>query len=233
VTDARLKQTERADVFHLVTNAGFDAADFSWEEKRDHESFRSSMGGGDEVAVSVLRHTPTDYYMRFGAFANEFSPGSNTRIDHDAHEGTWKTRIRSCTTWLKELRKEVEAPDLWAGVGQERALANAAASEGVDNSPFTATEKEYVFGSLKEIKATLLSMHEFDIRQAAIADRQFKYLGEAVDRMGKKDWLNLTFSNLVTVIVGLSLTRPQGNELLRLAGSLLHKLWDGMLALAQ
>lgn len=233
MTDARLKQTERLDVFHLVTNAGFDSADFKWEEKRDHESFRSNMGGGDEVAVSVLRHTPTDYYMRFGAFANEFSPGTSTRIDHDKHEGTWKTRIRSCTTWLKELRKEVEAPDLWASVGQERALANAAASEGVDNNPFTPVERQIISASLNEIKTTLLSMQQFDSRQSAIIDNQFKYLDEAGQRMGRKDWLMLSFGTIVTVIVALSLTQEQGNGILRQAGTLLHQLWDGMLALGQ
>jgi hypothetical protein len=233
VIDARLKQTERSEAFHLVTGAGFNSAAFTWEEKRDHESFRLAMGGGDEVGVSILRHNPTDYYMRFGAFGNEFSPGVNTRVEYDRHDGTWNARIRSCSTWLRELRTEVEAPDLWASVGQERALANAAASERMNNNPFTATEKEYIFGSLEEIKATLLSMQQFDIRQAAIVDGQFQYLGEAVNRMGKKDWLNLTFSNLVTVIVGLSLTQAQGSALLRLAGTLLHQPWDGMLALGQ
>lgn len=231
MTDARLKQTERSEVFHLVTSAGFDPADFGWEDKRDFESFRSSIGGGDEVAVSVLRHNPTGYYLRFGAFANEFSPGVNKRINHDKHDGTWKDRIRSLATWLNELRREVEAPDLWASVGQERALANAAASEGVDNNSFNPSEKQLISASLNEIRSTLLSMRQFDSRQTAIIDSQFKHLDEAAQRMGRKDWLMLAFGAMVTMIVALSLTPEQGNGLLRLAGSLLHQLWEGMLAL--
>ena len=127
----------------------------------------------------------------------------------------------------------MEAPDLWASVGQERALANAAASEGVDNKPFTPVERQIISASLNEIKATLLSMQQFDGRQAAIIDNQFKYLDEAGQRMGRKDWLMLSFGTIVTVIVALSLTQEQGNGLLRLAGTLLRQLWEGILTLGQ
>jgi len=230
MTDARLKQTERSEIFHLVSGAGFDPADFTWEEKRGNESFRASMGGGDSVAVSVLLHTPTEYYFQFGAFANEFSPALGKRVDLDKHDGTWKTRIRACATWLKELRKEVDVPDVWRSVGPERTLATVVASEGLDNSPFTTVETQHITNALDEIKKSLFSMRQFDNRQAAIIDNQFKYLGEAADRMGRKDWLMLSFGTFVTVIVALSLTQEQGNGLLRLAGVLLHQLWEGMLS---
>jgi hypothetical protein len=43
----------------------------------------------------------------------------------------------------------------------------------------------------------------------------------------------LSFGTIVAVIVALSLTQEQGNGLLRLAGTLLRRLWEGMLTLGQ
>lgn len=75
-------------------------------------------------------------------------------------------------------------------------------------------------------------MKQFDERQAAIIDVQFRYLDDSANRLGRKDWLLLSLGTLVTVIVALSLTQEQGNGLLRLALMLLHQSWDGVLSLA-
>lgn len=230
MTDARLKQTERLEVFRLITDAGFDPADFTWSQKQDHESFRSNMGGGDEVIVSVLFHTPTAYYMRFGAFANEFSPGVKRRVEYDEHDLTWATRIRGCKTWLKELRKEVDAPDLWAALGKERSLSDAASSS-LENGPFTPTELGQITGALNELKHYILAVHSVQGEQTEFMERQFRYLAEAATRVGRKDWLLLLYATLVNQILTVALPPEKAQSLLQLAGTLLHGLWDKALGL--
>ncbi len=225
MTDARLKQTERSLVFHLVSEVGFDPTEFTWDEKRDHESFRSNMGGGDQVAVSVLRHRPTEYYMRFGAFANEFSPGISTRVDYDNHDGTWKTRVRSCVNWLRELRKEVDVPDLWGTIANEKALPMAA-SAIIDNRLFTPAEHNLILAKLDEIKAYLRDGQDFTTEQAKVVEREFAYLRESSERLGRKDWLNSLLGGVVGMAIGLALDPQKARGLLGLAGSAFQSLWN-------
>jgi hypothetical protein len=230
MTDARLKETERLEVFHLVTGAGFDSADFAWTEKRGYESFRSSMGGGDDVTVSVLLHNSTDYFMRFGAFANEFSPGVEARVDHAEHDSTWATRIQACKPWLVELRKEVDCPDLWAMAQQGRVLSDAATGD-TTNLPFTPAEIAGIFTRLEELKRFLITSQQFHARESAIIDAQFRYLRDSSERMGRKDWFNIAFSVLISVVVSVALPPENAKALLEMAGALFGGLIQSARAL--
>lgn len=230
-SDVRLIKTERSAVLPLVQAEGLTANEFIWQ---DQESQEHDENGAAYFSVTFLRHRPTGFYCKFGGISMEISPGPTMRVDEIPHHDSWGAKLEIVRAWLQFLHREIDAPDLWAGVGQERALANAASSAETDNKPLNPTEKQLASESLKAIKATLLSMQQFDVRQAAIIDNQFKHLGEAVGRVGRKDLLLLTLGSLVTIIVALSLTQEQGNTLLRLAGVLLHQLWDGgMRALGQ
>ncbi len=193
--DVTLRVTERNNVLQLIESSGFDPADFEWSQA-DQTARQGRLS--HIFRVSVLTHKRSGYYIVFGGISTTMSPGINQKVEAHEDMGQWGLKQSYCGYWLQELRKEVETPDLWASVGQERALANAAASEGVDNKPFTPVERQIISASLKEIKARLLSMQQFDSRQAAIIDNQFKYLDEAGQRMGRKDWLMLSVGTMVT-----------------------------------
>jgi hypothetical protein len=223
--DVRLRTTEKNAIFESVTSHAFDPDEFTWTDER----FPERQGNvGVDFIKSVLTHDQTGYFIKFGGFYIIYSPGSRQRVESQPHLQSWAVRLATCKSWFTGLRKEVEAPDLWTSVGQERELANAASSDHTDNDPLNSGEKQLVVESLSQIKATLLSMQQFDQRQAAIVDSQFKYLGESAERVGRKDLLMLTFGSLVTIIVALTLTQEQGNTLLRLAATLLHRLWDSV-----
>ena len=235
-TDATLTRIQKNAILPILVKHHLNPADFKWEQFVTTEPKPFADGGGWSNATFVASkviHSPTGYYFVFGAHITIRNPGTTRKHAEDPHKNNWQTKLEKFETWLLTLTEEIEAPDLWAGVGQERALANAPSSEATDNNPFTPDEQRYILEALNEIKATVFSIQQFSERQAAIVDGQFKYLAEAVTRLGKKDWLNLTFSSLVTLIVGLSLTQAQGSALLKLASSLLHSLWDGMKALGQ
>jgi len=236
-TDATLTRIQKNAILPILIKHHLNPADFKWEQFVTTEPKLFADGAGWSNAkflASKVIHSPTGYYFVFGAYITIRNPGTTRKHAEDPHKNNWQTKLENFETWLLKLSEEIEAPDLWASVGQERALANAASSAETDNNPLNQQEQELASESLKEIRSKLLSMEQFNERQAAIIDGQFKYLGEAVGRVGRKDLLLLTFGSLVTIIVALSLTQEQGNTLLRLAGVLLHQLWDGgMLTLGQ
>jgi hypothetical protein len=55
-------------------------------------------------------------------------------VEAEQHHDNWQIKRAAAQLWLEELRKEVDAPDLWATVGQEKALSTAAASARLDDS---------------------------------------------------------------------------------------------------
>jgi hypothetical protein len=175
--------------------------------------------------VSVLTHRPTGHCCIFGAYTVTFCPGTNKKIEDFGHDDKWPKKQFLCRKWLVALKEEVDAPDLWATIGQEKSLSAAAASADLDNRPFTAAEQNLIATKLDEIKAYLLEGQQFDAEQANTVEREFAYLKESSRRLGRKDWLNVLYGGLITVIVGVALAPDAARSLLRLAATAFQSLW--------
>jgi hypothetical protein len=87
--------------------------------------------------------------------------------------------------------------------------------------------------SLDEIKAYLLEGQQFDAGQAKTVEREFAYLKESSRRLGRKDWLNVLYGGLITVIVGVALAPDAARSLLRLAATAFQSLWGMAQGLVQ
>lgn len=122
------------------------------------------------------------------------------------------------------MKQEADAPDLWEAVAKERELSSAAASS-IENSPFTPTERGTIQQSLDEMKAYVLAGNQFQVEQAKFVEYQFRYLSEALERVGRKDWLLILYATLVNTAVSVALPPENVHGLLRLAGTLLQGLW--------
>lgn len=226
VSDVRLLPTEKATIFHIVTEARFSSLEFSWKDEKCWESFRSSMGGGAEYLASRLTHTATSFYIRFGGAFTEFSPSDKGRVEWASFKD-WRSRVQSCHLWVAELRKQVDTPDLWSLAQHETALIEIAGSV-VNNLPFTAEEQSEIASKLDAIGRYLLSMGEFQAREIGIIESRLGYLEDSSKRFGRKDWLNLAFSTFFGLAVSLALDPPKAHALLQRAGAVLSSLWQGV-----
>jgi hypothetical protein len=228
--DAALRTTEKNLVFSLLNEFGFDPADFEWSEIEREEFVQRRHSR--TFRVSVLKHRRSQYYMIFGGVHVVISPGITRKVDGEEHLGQWGFKENYCRIWLNELRKEVDAPDLWASVGQERMLSNAASSTS-ENQPFNPSERNTIAAQLHELKRYLLAGHQFQAEQAEFIEGQFKYLKEASERLGRKDWLNVALSGFVGLIVELALDPDKAKGLLAMAGTLFQWIWSGTQGLIQ
>ncbi len=122
------------------------------------------------------------------------------------------------------MKREIEEPDLWETIGVEKALAGAAADKDLDNSPFSEEERKRINQDLIEIKNYLLSRADFGPEQKVFLEERFRYLAEASQRLGRKDWMTVLLGGLLNVIVGLALAGDKAGELMRFAGQVFHWL---------
>jgi hypothetical protein len=220
--DVRLKKTEKSEIFLLVQQSGLNPADFSWtdedtEEWIDMDSVR--------FRISVLTHRPTEYYCKFGGTRVEFSPGPHKRVEADDHRDVWNIKGNVANLWLEELKKELDAPDLWASIGQEKVLSTAASSADLDNRPFTASEQSFIAVKLDEIRGYILEGQQLNSQEAEFVQREFADLKDSSRRFGRKDWLRVLLGVLIGQVINLALSPDKARGLFALGGTALQSLW--------
>jgi hypothetical protein len=216
--DVRLTKFQRNDVFKAVNESGLSPQMFEWDEAEHLEIVNVYQG-------SVLRHIATGFWFYFGYGWVRYTPAKVRVAEMQAEPlKPWKDKLRELLDWLHRVRDEITTPDLWATIGQEKALSTAASS-AIDNRPFNAAEQSLIATKLDDIKAYLLEGQEFAAEQAGAVDREFAYLKESSKRLGRKDWLNILLGGLFGLAVTLALEPEKARGLLRLAGTVFQSLW--------
>src|SRR5207253_159374 len=108
-------------VLELIEVTGLDATEFEWVTMRTEVT---KIGlGQDRMDVPVLMHAPTGYFFAFDFHAARgehwaiFVPGhdvSRARVN----AGSWNEELDLLAQWLEIVKREYEAPDLWAELGR-------------------------------------------------------------------------------------------------------------------
>lgn len=228
-TDVTLTKIQKNRILILIQHNGFDPTDFLLTEVESDEYYATSSF---EYTASQLRHRSTGYYFTFGSYSLFFSPGFQRKSETKQHNDSWETKEFQLGQWLKRIKAEVETPDLWAAIGEGRVLSDAASSS-LENRPFTPGEQSTIKAALEELRQYLVINPVARDDHSKFVEQQLRYLDESSKRLGRKDWVNILFSTLISLALTLALPPERANGLLRLAGTLLHQLWDGMQRLVQ
>jgi hypothetical protein len=138
--------------------------------------------------------------------------------------------------WLAQLKQYVESyyttPDLWSAVKEDHKFM-AAASSDFENRVFTGEEQAQIASHLDEIRAYIeTTASHLDESVNAHIDHQFTYLKAASNRLGRKDWLNVFISTLMSIAVAAAFAPNQAQDLFRLAKGFFQPLIQQALALA-
>ncbi len=211
-----LPKTQRNDVLQIIHAAKLSAPDFEWQEK----TLAPIPLVADEGLVSVLVHMPTGYFFLFDARNRhmvEFSPGVETPSDGGS-PGAWAGVLQYVGRWAARLKQEVDAPDLWAEIGKERALLDAASGAGGNNTPFTEDERPAVVAKLAELQRFIETTTSANAGFQKFVKERFEYLEGAVGRLGRSDWLHTLIGVLATIAFSGMLTGDSVRELFRFVG---------------
>lgn len=140
----------------------------------------------------------------------------------------WPGQVQNVEAWARNLKREFAEPDLWSTISEEKRLAEGA-SQSNGNSPFSPEERQRLAQDVKEIRQFLARTYSLNQEQAKFVDDRLHYLTEASERVGRKDWINLTLSVLMTIIISLAMPPDASRELLRFAGQVFKWLIEGQL----
>ena len=222
--DFILLTTQKNDVLQAIRVAGLNPKDFHWEQ---HNS-----SGTKNAIVSVLTHTPTGYYYRFdmregGTFA-EFSPGRDSRIEHQ-YPGNWVLQFSYARGWIANLKREIEAPDLWASATEEAGFVELSAQATRIDSVFNSQVQADLSARLAELERFIVEARDLTDAQHRFVKDQLSYLVAEAHHQKAREWINIGIGVLVQIILTIALPPEQAKSLFQLFGSIVRQVFTLML----
>ncbi len=207
----RLLKTHRNEVFSRLSAAGFDPAAFGWQPH---------AGSTSKIAL-VLRGT--SYFFALDTVDFHwclYSPGAD-RILEQHVTVNWPSTLNFAAQWIANMKSEIETPDLWGAMRQERELIGSTEAL-TDSNPFTPEEQQQLRRNITEIRLHLTTTRHLDPQQVQFITDRLDNLAEASSRVGRKDWIMQAIGTLVNITVALALDQHAARELIRIASGLLN-----------
>ena len=204
-------------MFSVVQKVGMNPSEFEWAERPSR--FRP------QHPAPVLVHSSSSHYFQFDVHPREgqcvfFTPGVG-KYEESQIVGGWERMAPYIYTWLNLLKAEVSQPDMWESLASEKRLITNVQPGKPDDLPFNEDEIKRIDKSLLEIKEYLGSTQNLSEQQMKIIDARLRYLGEAAQRMGRKDWGLLVVGVLTNIAISAAFTPSTSHELFRFTGQVL------------
>ena len=226
-----LMRSRRNQALEEIKRHDLDPSDFEWTEVEEEPI---PMVAGEGV-VSVLVHRPSGYSFRFDLrnqrYSATFSPGRDAPTRHEICRNLAHLMALFVTEWLPSLKRETEAPDLWAELTRRTGLTEAVRT--TDAAPFTPEEREQLTQGLAEIKVWLLKQADVQQQHADLVTDRLGYLEAGIDRLPRNDWIHTAIGVLFTLAVGVGLGPDQARDLFRVANDALTHVITGIAKLLQ
>jgi hypothetical protein len=215
VTKNLVLKSQKNTILEIIQSYDISPEQFVWDE------IQSVIR--NDVYVSRLVHKSSGYYFQFDFYDGRhyctFSPGENKDIE-SVYPEVWDQQLLRFEMWLNYLLREVQAPDLWGAIANEKALSEVS-YEHNENTSFTEEEILKIQKNLEEIKKYLISAQSFSPEQLHYLDVRFNYLQDAASRIGRKDWIILVVGTITNIIITYALSSAVARELFHIAGLLL------------
>jgi len=166
-----------------------------WERNSIHEAV--AEGGLDEIECSFddhevpwrLTHTPSGAYFLIGGRHGHHEltavVGDGSPREFDLY--TWRSVNEAIKGWAREVRRDVDTPDLWDEVRRRQAVLTGAIFENSDNSPFTAAEQGEIVEQVRQMKELVRAQPISEARMRS-AEAKLDFLVSAARHQGRKEW---------------------------------------------
>jgi len=103
----------------------------------------------------------------------------------------WQPLMARFSTWISEVKIDLDTADLWADLRREADFLRGASTEARDNAPFTQQEQEEIERRLRELESQVARTSTLPERDLQALHAKMDYLVEAAGRVGRTDWRNL------------------------------------------
>jgi hypothetical protein len=214
-----LLRTQRNEAFEWVLREGFDPSQF--------EVLEAKWG---DTRCTRFAYKDSPYFLDVGTARRQFhvrySPGASELMTHQMGiGGNWGGVEESFLAWLAYLRREVEAPDLWALYRDGPTLYFPGAS-AENNEPFSGPEIAQINIGIDEIRVYLIQQ---GVGGEALVDVNAKldYLVASSSRQGRFDWANIAFSTLFSIALQVAFDPERARVLFEMLASPFRQLIAG------
>jgi hypothetical protein len=189
-----LNRQECRELFEAIEKSGLNPSEFElvnaiharWTyiihtPSNDRQNITRSHNRKGKYII-VLNRSPL--YLRF-------VDTSGTLPGYD-----WADVVAKVEDWASQLA----AGDIWKEFIADRATATSS-HENIDNTPFTASEREEVRKQLRQIPAQVRERFDLSEKQESDIEQKMDELIAASERVGKKDWRVMVYGAAFSLIV--------------------------------
>jgi hypothetical protein len=123
-----------------------------------------------------------------GHYVGRYIVGDSPAWPYDAY--SWQASTTRVGTWLQEVKRDLEKPDLWAELRREVQLLGVGSNEVTENTLFTQDEQKQIAEQLRGLAKHVSDASSLSEAQKQILKEKIDYLVDGSRRLGRKDWLN-------------------------------------------
>lgn len=221
-----LLKSQKNEVLKIIQKSGLEPANFLWVIGKYIVPSDDILTRGlidNEYEVPKLIYKYSQFHFQFemlnGRHHCTFSPGREKPFEIQS-PGSWLYLTNHIEEWLHYLKREIEAPDLWAEMEKYRISVSLALPEQVRNEPIPAYEAEEIANKLQELADKIDEQFDLDTEQNQFVRSKLDYLANAAKRQPSMDWVHTSIGVYVTIAMSLTLAPDKAGELWQLMKSL-------------
>jgi hypothetical protein len=191
----RLEKFQRNDIIEALAAGGLDPHECELPE--------------DDREIRVV-HVPSGSVFTLGGGAGHYAGNrvvGNSTVSWPFDAYTWAAIPEKFERWARDVKRDVDTPDLWAEVQHARGVLANISYEAAENTAFTPAERAEIATRLREINEYVKTSYALSAEQVLILEARFDDLEAATQRVGRKDWL-LMFSGVALGLIVTDLLPP-------------------------
>jgi hypothetical protein len=116
--------------------------------------------------------------------------------------------------WLREVKDDLETPDLWAELRRETELLGVNSEDFTDNTPFSPAEQKVIAGRLQQLAEHARRAGSLSEMQIRVLEAKLAYLAKATGRLGRIDWRNAFVGAIAAFILAAALPPKSARALI-------------------
>jgi len=218
-----LLKTQKNEIFTLIQDYDLEPANSIWNNATIKVSSPNQGLVRGRYRVPRLIYKNSDFYFQFelypGGHKCLFSPGRDKPFNSEIH-GSWVHLTNCIKEWLHNLKREIEAIDLWAEMEKYKTSVSLTLPEQVLNEPISVYEAERIADKLQELADKIEELFQLTKEQSQFVRSKLTYLSEVAKRQRSIDWVHTSIGVFATIAMGLALAPDQAKKLWELMKSI-------------
>ena len=210
-----MEKWQRNKIYKAVVAGGLDPRECTF----DYGDAEARITHVPSASYLLLEGDITEYTAKAVVGESEKWPGGLRTF--------WIEVEQRVQGWAKEVKEDVDTPDLWAELQREREVLTGARYDEVENTPFNSDEQAAIAVHLRQTKEYVTRTYSLSDTQILHLEAKLDDIAAAAGRMGRKDWTLLVCGALLGTFVQGILPTEAVQDILRMTLDGLGYLFGG------